>query len=138
MPYNARILVVDDEKVALNNLEHIMKKEGYNVTGTQSGQNALKLLYEEHFDVVLTDLKMEKVDGLEILQCSRELHPDTEVIMITGYLTLQSAVDTITQGAFYYITKPFKLDEVRQVVKEALEKVRLKRENIQSGGQIET
>lgn len=138
MTNNARILIVDDEKVALNNLEHVMKKEGYNVTGTQSGQNALKLLYEEHFDVVLTDLKMEKVDGLEILKRSRELHPDTEVIMITGYATLKSAVDTIKQGAFYYVAKPFKLDEVRIVVKEALEKVRLKRENIQLREQIET
>src|SRR5208283_2945541 len=135
---NARILIIDDEKVALNNLEHVMKKEGYNVTGTQSGQNALKLLYEEHFDVVLTDLKKEKVDGLEILKRSRELHPDTEVIMITGYATLKSAVDTIKQGAFYYVAKPFKLDEVRMVVKEALEKVRLKRENIQLREQIET
>ncbi len=131
MPDNARILIIDDEKVALNNLEHVMKKEGYNVTGTQSGQNGLRLLYEEHFDVVLTDLKMEKVDGLEILKRSRELHPDTEVIMITGYATMQSAVDSIKQGAFYHVAKPFKLDEVRQVVKKALEKVRMKRENIQ-------
>ena len=138
MPDNGRILIIDDEKVALNNLEHVMKKEGYNVTGTQSGQNALKLLYEQHFDVVLTDLKMEKVDGMEILKRSRELHPDTEVIMITGYATLKSAVDTIKQGAFYYVAKPFKLDEVRLVVKEALEKVRLKRENIQLREQIET
>ncbi|MBF0506802.1 MAG: sigma-54-dependent Fis family transcriptional regulator [Nitrospirae bacterium] len=138
MANNARILIIDDEKVALNNLEHVMKREGYHVTGTQSGQNALKLLYEQHFDVVLTDLKMEKVDGMEILKRSRELHPDTEVIMITGYATLKSAVDTIKHGAFYYVAKPFKLDEVRQVVKEALEKVRLKRENIQLREQIET
>ncbi len=138
MPDDARILIIDDEKAALNNLEHIMKKEGYNVTSTQSGQNALRLLYEKHFDVVLTDLRMEKVDGLEILKHSRELHPDTEVIMITGYATLQSAVDTIKHGAFYYVAKPYKLDEVRHVVKEALEKVRLKRENIQLREQLET
>ena len=137
MPNNARLLIVDDERAALNNLEHVMKKEGYSVIGTQSGQNALKLLYEQHFDVVLTDLKMEKVDGMEILKRSKELHPDTEVIMITGYATLKSAVDTIKHGAFYYIAKPFKLDEVRLVVKEALEKVRLKRENINLREQIE-
>ncbi len=137
MPNNARLLIVDDERAALNNLEHVMKKEGYSVIGTQSGQNALKLLYEQHFDVVLTDLKMEKVDGMEILKRSKELHPDTEVIMITGYATLKSAVDTIKHGAFYYIAKPFKLDEVRLVVKEALEKVRLKRENIHLREQIE-
>ncbi len=138
MQNSAKILIIDDEKIALKNLEHVMKKDGYDVTGTQSGQNALKLLDEHHFDVVLTDLRMEKVDGMQILKRCRELYPDTEVIMITGYATLQSAVDTMKHGAFYYIAKPFKLDEVRQVVKEAFEKVLLKRENIQLREQIET
>ncbi|MEW6117945.1 MAG: sigma-54 dependent transcriptional regulator [Nitrospirota bacterium] len=137
MQNHARILIVDDEKIALKNLEHVMKKEGYTVTGTQSGQNALKLLEEQQFDVVLTDLKMEKVDGMQILKKSRELHPDTEIIMITGYATLQSAVDAMKHGAFYYIAKPFKLDEVRKVVREAFEKVRLRRENSQLRAQIE-
>lgn len=134
---NGKILIVDDEKVALKNLEHVMKKEGYEVTGTQSGQNALKLLEGQQFDVVLTDLKMEKVDGMQILKRCRELYPDTEVIMITGYATLESAVETMKHGAFYYIAKPFKLDEVRKVVREALEKVRLKNENRQLREQIE-
>ena len=78
----ARLLIVDDERVALRNLEHVTKKEGYEVVGTQSGANALKLLEEQHFDVVLTDLRMEKVDGMEILRRCRELYPDTEVIMV--------------------------------------------------------
>ena len=137
MQTHARILIVDDEKVALKNLEHVMKKEGYDVTGTQSGQNALKLLDERQFDVVLTDLRMEKVDGMQILRRCRELYPDTEVIMITGYATLKSAVDTMKHGAFYYISKPFKLDEVRKVVREAIEKVRLKNENRLLREQIE-
>ncbi len=133
----ARILIVDDEKIALKNLEHIMKKEGYDVIGTQSGQNALKLLEEQQFDAVLTDLRMEKVDGIQILKRCRGLYPDAEIIMITGYATLQSAVDAMKHGAFYYIAKPFKLDEVRKVVKEAVEKVRLKKENKQLREQIE-
>jgi DNA-binding NtrC family response regulator len=128
---NAKILIVDDEKVTLKNLEYIMKKEGYEVVGTQSGAHALKLLEEQPFDVVLTDLKMEKVDGLQVLKRCRELYPDAEVIMITGYATLESAVQTMKHGAFYYVAKPFKLDEVRKVVKEAIEKVRLKKENRQ-------
>jgi two-component system response regulator HydG len=132
MQDNAKILIVDDEKVALKNLEHIMKKEGYGVVGTESGPNALKLLEEQPFDVVLTDLKMEKVDGMQILKKCRDLYPDAEVIMITGYVTLESAVQTIKHGAFYYVVKPFKLDEVRKVVKEAVEKVRLKKGNIKS------
>jgi signal transduction histidine kinase len=126
----AKILIVDDEKITLKNLEHVMKKEGYEVVGTESGQNALKLLDEYQFDVVLTDLSMEKVDGTQILKRCRELYPGTEVIMITGHATLESAIQTMKQGAFYYIAKPFKLDEVRKVVKEAVEKVKLKKENI--------
>jgi DNA-binding NtrC family response regulator len=127
----AKILIVDDEKIALKNLEHIMKKEGYEVVGTQSGPNALKLLEEQSFDVVLTDLKMEKVDGMQILKKCRDLYQDAEVIIITGYATLESAVQTMKHGAFYYVAKPFKLDEVRKVVKEAVEKVKLKMENRQ-------
>ncbi|MCE5313328.1 MAG: sigma-54 dependent transcriptional regulator [Nitrospiraceae bacterium] len=129
MNKSARLLIVDDEKIALKNLEHVMKKEGYQVTSTQSGQTALNLLAEQQFDVVLTDLRMEKVDGMMILKKAKELDPSIEVIMITGYATLQSAVEATKHGAFFYIAKPFKLDEVRKVVKEAAEKVLLKRVN---------
>jgi DNA-binding NtrC family response regulator len=135
---DAKLLIVDDERIALKNLEHVMAKEGYEITATQSGPNALKLLDEQQFDVVLTDLKMEKVDGLQILRKCRELYPDMEVIMITGFATLQSAVDSMKQGAFHYIAKPFNLDEVRKVVREAVEKVRLKKENKQLREQVET
>jgi DNA-binding NtrC family response regulator len=134
----AKILIIDDERIALRNLEHVMQKEGYEVTATQSGPNALKLLEEQPFDIVLTDLRMEKVDGMQILKKSRELYPDTEVIMITGYATLDSAVESMKHGAFYYIAKPFKLEEVRKVVKEAMHKVRLKTENRQLREQIES
>ncbi len=135
---NGRLLIVDDEKVALRNLEHVMKKEGYEVTATQSGANALALLGKQPFDVVLTDLRMEKIDGMQILQKCRETCPDTEVILITGYATLESAVDAMKHGAFYYIAKPFRLDEVRKVVAEALEKVRLRRENLALREQVES
>jgi len=138
MQNNIKILIVDDERVALKNLEHVMKKEGYEVFGTESGPNALKLLEEQPFDIVLTDLRMEKVDGMQILKKCRELCPDTEVIMITGYATLESAVKAMKQGAFNYIAKPFRLDEVRMVVKEAMAKVRLKKENRELREQIES
>jgi len=124
-----KILIVDDEKIAVRNLEHVMQKEGYQVVSTQSGMHALNLLEKQSFDVVLTDLRMEKVDGLQILKRCQERYPDTEVILITGFATLESAVQAMKQGAFYYIAKPFRLDEVRKVVMEAMEKVRLKREN---------
>ncbi len=134
----ARILIIDDERIALRNLEHVMKKEGYDVTATQSGPNALKILEGEQFDVVLTDLRMEKVDGMQILKKTRELYPDTEIVMITGYATLDSAVESMKHGAFYYIAKPFKLEEVRKVVQEAVHKVRLKTENRHLREQLES
>ena len=124
-----KLLIVDDEKVALKNLEHVMKKEGYEVIATQSGANALAHLAKQPFDVVLTDLRMEKVDGMQVLRKCRESGADTEVVLITGYATLESAVEAMKHGAFYYIAKPFRLDEVRKVVAEAMEKLRLRREN---------
>lgn len=132
-----RILIVEDEKFALKNLVHLMKKEGYDTTGTSSGPQAIKLLQKQEFDLVLTDLKMEKVDGFEVLKKSKELYPDTEVIIITAYATISSAVETMKHGAYHYISKPFKIDEVRKVAKEALEKVKLKRENAHLREQIE-
>lgn len=124
-----RLLIVDDEEIALNNLKHILTKEGYDVTASQSGPRALHLLEERVFDLVLTDLKMEKVDGMHILNKTRERHPGTEVIMITGYATVDSAIAAMKAGAYHYIAKPYKLDEVRKVVREALEKIHLKKEN---------
>ncbi len=137
MEYKAKVLLVDDEKIAIKNLEYVMKKEDYEVVGTTSGPNALKILEEQEFDVVLTDLRMEKVDGMQILKRCKELYPDSEVIMITGFATLESAVKTMKHGAFYYISKPFKLDDVRKVVREAVEKVKLKKENKQLREHIE-
>lgn len=125
-----KLLVVDDEVVALNNLMHILKKEGYQAKGTQSGSQALKYIEEEEFNVILTDLKMEKVDGMRLLKRAKELYPDIEVIMITGFATVDSAIEAMKAGAYYYIAKPYKIDEVRKVVREALEKNQLKKENI--------
>jgi DNA-binding NtrC family response regulator len=137
MEYKAQILIVDDEQIALRNLEHVMVKEGYQVQSTQSSTNALKIIEEKNFDLVLTDLKMEKVDGMQILKKCKLLYPDTEVIMITGYATVESAIHAMKKGAYDYIAKPFKFDEVRKIVKEAVEKVRLRKENLQLREQIE-
>jgi DNA-binding NtrC family response regulator len=125
------ILVVEDEDIARKNLEHILKKEGYEVISVNSGVKALDLLKEKEFDLVLTDLKMEKVDGMEVLRKSREVQAHTEVVMITGYATVSSAVEAMKEGAYYYIAKPYKIDEVRKIVQEALLKRRLLLENLQ-------
>ncbi|MGB5157264.1 sigma-54-dependent transcriptional regulator [Desulfobacterium sp. N47] len=128
MAKTARILIVDDEKIARENLDHILKKEGYETVPAESGAVAIKELEKTEFDLVLTDLKMQVVDGLKVLEKTKELYPDTEVIIITGYATVATAVEAMQGGAFYYIPKPVKIDEVRLLVKQALEKKSLKKE----------
>ena len=125
----ARLLVVDDEPIALRNLERVLAKEGYQVSTASSGQSALRQLRQKPVDVVLTDLKMEKVDGLDVLRRCKEIDPDVEVILVTGYAAVETAIEAMRQGAYHYLAKPFKLEEVRKVVAEAVEKVALKKEN---------
>ena len=127
--HQPRLLVVDDEAAALKNLSHLFQKEGYAVTACQSGQEAIQALRDREFDLVLTDLRMKDVDGLAVLRQARTSQPDGEVIVITGHATLDSAVAAMKEGAFHYIAKPYRLDEVRQLVRSALEVVALKREN---------
>jgi len=125
----ARLLVVDDEPIALRNLERVLAKEGYQVSTASSGQSALRQFRARAVDVVLTDLRMEKIDGLHLLRRCKEIDPDVEVILVTGYAAIETAIAAMKQGAYHYLAKPFKLDEVRKVVGEAAEKVALKREN---------
>lgn len=119
------ILVVDDEAVALKNLCHVLKKEGYKVIGAKSGKQALAYLDKQEFALVLTDLKMPKVDGMQVLKRVKTAYPKTEVIMITGFSTVNSAVESLKAGAYHYVVKPFKLDQVRKVVREAIQKFQL-------------
>ncbi len=141
------ILVVDDEEVAVRNLTYALGKEGYQVVGVNSGAAALAALDERHFDVVLTDLRMEKIGGMQVLEYTHKRHPGTPVIVITGYATVSSAVDAMKEGAYHYVAKPFRLDEVRVVVRDAIELGRLRVENrrlhdlvdsYQSGGNVIT
>lgn len=124
-----RVLIIDDEKIALNNLKHILVKEGYEVTTANSGSQALRMIDESEgneFDLIFTDLKMPGVDGMEVLDKTKKIFPDTEVIMITGFSTVDTAIKAVKGGAYHYVAKPFKLDEVRRVAREALEKRALK------------
>ncbi len=123
------ILVVEDEQIARRNLSHILEKEGYAVTAAESGAKALSLLKSGHFDLVITDLKMEKVDGMAVMARAKALQPHAEVIMITGHATVDSAVEAMKKGAYYYIAKPYKLEEVKKIAREALIKRRLFLEN---------
>ena len=123
------LLVVEDEDLARKNLIHILKREGYYVVGAESGEKAIALLKQRTFDLVITDFKMGRVDGLQVLEKSKTLQPGIEVIIITGYATVDIAVRSMKDGAFYYIAKPYKIDQVRKVVSEALIKRRLQAEN---------
>jgi len=125
----AEILIVDDERVALRGLAHVLGKEGYRVTAAASGPAGMKALRERDFDLVVTDLRMERVDGMDILRYCRQSYPDAAVIMITGYATVDSAVDAMKEGAFHYIAKPFRMDDVRHLIGEALKMVRLRKES---------
>jgi DNA-binding NtrC family response regulator len=128
MSRQSRILIVEDDELARKNLEHILAKEDYEIDAVGSGAEALQRIDKSTYDLVLTDLRMEKVDGMAVLSRTKERQPDTEVIMITGYATVNSAIDAMKQGAFHYLAKPYKVDEVRALVRQALEKKKLKDE----------
>lgn len=124
-----RILVVDDEEIARRNLSHVLEREGYQVDCAQDGAAALALLAETEYQLMLTDLRMPGIDGLELLRQTKRRWPDTEVVMITAHANASSAVEAMTSGAFYYVEKPFRLPDVRKIVGEATQKAALKREN---------
>jgi ATP-dependent Lon protease len=124
-----RLLVVDDEKPTRMNLEHVLSKEGYQVQTAENGVQALDLLRRSPFDVIVTDLKMEKVDGLTLLSQVKRDHPATEVIVISGYATVPVAIEAIKRGSFHFISKPLKLDELRETVKKALDRTRAQFQN---------
>jgi len=115
-----KILVVDDEEVARMNLAHVLTKEGYDVETAASGIEALIFLEKSSFDVVLTDFKMEKVDGMDVLEKAKAKDSNTEVIMISGYATMPTAVEAMKKGTYHFLAKPLKLEEVRSITQKAL------------------
>jgi DNA-binding NtrC family response regulator len=124
----ARILIVDDELIARENLEHVLQREDYDTVSLDSGVQALEELAKGEFDLVMTDLRMKLVDGMQVLERTKELYPNTEVIVITGHATVSTAVEAMQRGAYHYLAKPYKIDEVRILVRQALEKRWLKKE----------
>jgi DNA-binding NtrC family response regulator len=126
----AKILVVDDEKDICRALEFLLRSDGYTVTVSHSGEDALEKLKKEHFDVVLTDLKMDKVDGIAVLEKAKELSSDTAVVVMTAFASVESAVETMKKGASDYIVKPFLNEEIKITIRRVLEQKRLVEENI--------
>ena len=124
---DGKILVVEDQDAMRESLVIAFKDEGYHVESVCSGEDALqRLLGENQFDLVVTDLKMKKVDGLEVLKAAKATNPLTEVVVITAYGTISTAVQAIREGAYDYVTKPFRHQEIVRVAKKAIEKKGLK------------
>src|SRR5678809_1061794 len=125
-----KILVVDDEKGLREVLSIMLKRAGYVVTEASDGEEAIGYVGKEIFDLVITDLRMPKADGLAVLKAVKSSSPETVVLVITAFATADSAVDAMKQGAYDYLTKPFQVDEVQLIIRNALEKRRLSTENM--------
>ena len=124
-----KILVVDDEQSIREFLEIMLKKEGYEVLCAPDGEKAIELIDQKHFDLVMCDLKMPKADGMQVLQHIRNFHPNKLFIMMTAFATTESAIEAMKLGAYDYLLKPFKIDEVRINLKQALRSHHLEEEN---------
>lgn len=133
----ARILIVDDESIARENLGYVLRKEGFETVCVESGIKALQELERSDFDLVMTDLRMQGIDGMEVVEQTREKYPNTEVIVVTGYATVNTAVEAMQKGAFYYIPKPYQIDQVRVLVHQAIEKRALRKEVAELKKQIQ-
>jgi two-component system response regulator PilR (NtrC family) len=134
----ARVLIVDDEKSMRDLLSITLEKAGYEVAAADGGEAAIEAIRKESFDAIITDLRMPKVDGLQVLRAARDLSPDTAVIVVTAVASTETAVEAMKLGAYDYVTKPFKLDEVDLIIKNGLERKRLRDENSYLRKQLET
>jgi DNA-binding NtrC family response regulator len=125
-----RALVVDDEPMIVSLLSTILRERGWDVTEAQSGTAGIDLLDRGRFDVILTDLIMPGDSGIDLLRAAKEIHPDVEVILMTGFATADTAIEAMRNGAFHYIMKPLKLEEVMNLVEKAYSQQQLQRENL--------
>jgi DNA-binding NtrC family response regulator len=124
-----KILVAEDEAITLKHILYSLQKEGHTVTGVTTGNDAASKISEGIFDVVITDIKMPGMDGLTLLAMIKDRTPETDVVMITGFGSIESAVEAMKKGATEYITKPFNLDELILKITKIQEKKRLEKEN---------
>jgi two-component system response regulator PilR (NtrC family) len=136
---NARVLIVDDEQSMRELLGIMLQQAGYDVTQADGGETAIQMLKgTEAFDLVITDLRMRKVDGLAVLKAAKEHSPRTVVLVVTAFASTETAVEAMKLGAYDYVTKPFKLDELKLTIANALERKRLQDENRELKRQLRT
>lgn len=127
---STKILIAEDEEITLKHLRYALEKEGYKPVCVKNGLDAYNALEKEEFDILIADIKMPKMDGLTLLGKVKEKYPGTEVIIITGFGSIESAVNAMKQGATEYITKPFNVDELSLKIKKIQEKKSLEQENL--------
>src|SRR5262245_17623387 len=126
----ARILIVDDEASLRETLSIMLRNEGYQVDVSEEAERALQILAEQVYDLVITDMAMPGMDGLELLKKIKQLAPDTEVMMMTAYGSTESAVEAMKKGAIDYLLKPFRNEDLKRSVRQTIEKVSLLQENV--------
>jgi DNA-binding NtrC family response regulator len=124
------ILVVDDEKNTREGLKQMLSGLDYDVSVAENGKQAIEILQKEHPEIVLTDLRMPEMDGMGLLHEIKRLRPETIVIVLTAYGTVESAVQAIKAGAYYYLTKPINFDELELIVKKAFHQKTIEEENV--------
>jgi len=124
-----RILIVDDEKSMCQFLSIMLRKEGYQITAVNSGKKALEAIVSTRFDVVLTDIRMTGMDGIEVLREIKKIDPTIPVVIMTAYASQKTAIEAVNQGAFHYLIKHAKNDEIKMVVRNALDMKRVRQEN---------
>jgi DNA-binding NtrC family response regulator len=129
MPAKARILVVDDEISIVEVLKALLTREGYSVSTASDGDEALEIIREEKFDLLISDIRMQRMDGITLLRMAREVQEHLAVVMVTAYGTVETAVAAMKNGAFDYVTKPFKIDELILTVQRALSYEQVLQEN---------
>ena len=134
---SAKILIVDDEASMREFLSILLEREGYTPETATNSKDALNCLSEKEYELVISDVNMPGLDGIGLLEKIKICSPDTPVMMITAFSTTEQAVEAMKHGAYNYISKPFKVDEIKLLVRNAIEKRRLIRENAQLRVQAE-
>ncbi|MDP3023928.1 MAG: sigma-54 dependent transcriptional regulator [candidate division Zixibacteria bacterium] len=127
---NAKIMVIDDEESMCRFMQIMLQKEGYDVTSTVSSKEALEDMKNKDYDLVIADLMMPEMNGLELLSRAKSIHPDINFIVMTAYASVDSAIEALKKGAFDYITKPFKVDEIKIAIKKSLTQKKIAEENV--------
>ena len=134
---NISVLVVDDEEMIVTILMNFLSEKKYEVTGLTDAAAAIDLIHKRNFDIVFTDLMMPVVNGMELIKEIRKQDVDTQVIIFTGYASVDSAIDAVQQGVYDYIKKPFRLEDIDNILTHAVEKLKLQRENLDLHAQVE-